>query len=291
MGEEARALLDVGAEQIPAYAFPEAAARALARTAAYADWRARPLGVIPDFDDLDLATARDVCRKAVAERGADWLSPEETRAILTALRLPVPPGGVARTAEQAAELAGQVGFPVALKLASRRLVHKTEVGGVRLNLADDGAVRQAFAEIRHRLEQDGQLDAFEGVVVQPMIAGGVEVMVGVAPDPLFGPVIAFGLGGIHVEVLADVCFRVTPLTDSDAAEMVRSIRGHRLLEGYRGHLPADVPALEEALLRVSRLVEEVPEVRELDLNPIFALPPGMGCVIADARVRVEPGSK
>jgi acetyl coenzyme A synthetase (ADP forming)-like protein len=287
MGEEARTLLDVGAEQIPAYAFPEAAARALAKTAAYADWRARPLGVVPDFDDLDLAAARAVCRTAVAERGAGWLSAEETRAVLTAVRLAVPPGGMAGTAEQAVELAGRVGFPVALKLASRRLVHKTEVGGVWLNLADDGAVRQAFAEIRDRLERGGQLDAFEGVVVQPMIAGGVEVMVGVAPDLSFGPVIAFGLGGVHVEVLADVCFRVTPLTDGDAAEMVRAIRGHRLLEGYRGHPPADIPALEEVLLRVSRLVEEVPEIRELDLNPIFALPPGKGCVIADARVRVE----
>jgi acyl-CoA synthetase (NDP forming) len=128
----------------------------------------------------------------------------------------------------------------------------------------------------------------EGVLVQPMVTGGVEVMVGVTADPLFGPLIAFGLGGIHVEVLGDVCFRVTPLTDRDASEMVRSIRGHRLLEGYRGHPPADVKALEEILLRVSFLVDQVSEITEIDLNPIFAQGPGQGCQIVDARIGVEP---
>jgi acyl-CoA synthetase (NDP forming) len=194
---------------------------------------------------------------------------------------------VARTADAAAALADQVGYPVAVKLASHRLVHKTEVGGVRLGLADAGAVRRAFTEIRDRLRADGALDAMEGVLVQPM-ATGVEVMVGVADDPQFGPLVAFGLGGIHVEILGDVCFRVTPLTDRDAREMVRSIRGHRLLTGYRGHPPGDTKALEEVLLRVGRLVDEVPEVNELDLNPVFALPPGQGCRVVDARVGVRP---
>ena len=207
--------------------------------------------------------------------------------LLTAVRLPLPPGGVATTAEEAVELARRIGFPVAVKLASRQVVHKTEAGGVCLNLADADAVRHAFEEIRDRLARANQLGAMEGVVVQPMIAGGVEVMAGVTQDPLFGPLIAFGLGGVHVEILADVCFRVTPLTDRDAAEMVRAIRGYRLLQGYRGHPPADVEAIQELLLRLSRLVEEIPEIREVDLNPVFALPPGQGCRIADARVRVE----
>ena len=113
-------------------------------------------------------------------------------------------------------------------------------------------------------------------------------MIGVTEDPLFGPLIAFGLGGIYVEILADVRFRVTPLTDRDAQEMVREIRGYRLLEGYRGHAPADIRAIEEVLLRISRLVEDIPEIRELDLNPLFALPPGQGCVAVDARIRVSP---
>jgi acyl-CoA synthetase (NDP forming) len=176
---------------------------------------------------------------------------------------------------------------VAVKLASQRLVHKTEIGGVHLNLRDEGMVRQAFEAIRDRLVRGHNLAALEGVLVQPMISGGTEVMVGVTHDPLFGPLVAFGLGGIHVEILGDVCFRVTPLTDRDAAEMVRGIRGSRLFQGYRGHPSADVAALEEVLLRVSRLVEEIPEIVELDLNPIFALPPGEGCRIVDARVRIE----
>ncbi len=128
----------------------------------------------------------------------------------------------------------------------------------------------------------------DGVIVQPMVRGGVEVLVGVTHDSLFGPLVAFGLGGILVEVLADVCFRVAPLTDRDAAEMVRGIKGFHLLEGYRGHPPADVESLQETLLRISRLAEDVPEIGEIDLNPIFALRPGEGCRIADARIRVRP---
>jgi acyl-CoA synthetase (NDP forming) len=120
-----------------------------------------------------------------------------------------------------------------------------------------------------------------------MLSGGVEVMAGMTEDPQFGPMLAFGLGGIHVEILADVCFRVAPLTDRDAHDMVHSIRGFRLLQGYRGHSPADVLALEEVLLRLSRLVEEVPEINELDMNPIFALPPGQGCRIVDARIGIR----
>jgi acetate---CoA ligase (ADP-forming) len=271
-------------EKIPTYAFPEAAGRVLSKIAAYAEWRAQPEGLIPDFDDLDLPAAREVCRKAVAQRGPGWLSAEETRAVLTAVRLQVPAGGVAATAEEAVELARRIGFPVAVKLALREVIHKTEAGGVCLNLADAGAVRRAFEEIRDRLARANQEGAMEGVIVQPMLGGGVEVMAGVTQDPRFGPLVAFGLGGIYVEVLADVCFRVTPLTDRDAAEMVRAIRGFRLLQGYRGHPPADLDAIEETLLRLSRLVEEIPEIGEVDLNPIFALPPGQGCRIADARI-------
>jgi len=125
-------------------------------------------------------------------------------------------------------------------------------------------------------------------LIEPMISEGVEVMVGMTLDPLFGPLIGFGLGGIHVEILKDVCFRVAPITNLDATEMVRSIRGYRLLEGYRGSPAADIPAIEALLLRVARLVEEVPEISELDLNPVMALPPGRGCQIIDARIRVGP---
>ena len=167
-------------------------------------------------------------------------------------------------------------------------MHKTEIGGVQLNLQDEASVRQGFAAIHDRLAKENRLDAFDGVLIQPMVKGGVELMVGVTQDPSFGPLIVFGLGGIHVEILKDVCFRVTPITDRDANEMVRTIRGDRLLEGYRGHAPADTAAIEDLLLRIARLVEEVPEIAELDLNPVIALAPGQGCLIVDARIRVAP---
>ena len=244
-----------------------------------------------EFDDIDAQAARDTCRKALEQRGAGWLSTEETRGVLLALGLPVAPGGVAHSADDAVEVARSLGFPVAVKLASHQIVHKTEMGGIFLHVQDAAGVQRAFEAIRQRLTEEGKLAAMQGVLVQPMVSGVVEAMVGVITDPLFGPLIAFGLGGVHVEILGDVRFRVTPLTDRDASDMVREIRGYRLLEGYRGHEPADVKALEEVLLRISLLVEEVPEITELDLNPILTRPPGQGCQIVDARLRVEPPNR
>jgi acetyl coenzyme A synthetase (ADP forming)-like protein len=276
-----------GEEQVPNLAFPESPARVLSKLADYAEWRNQPPGMIPDFEDIDPRAAAAICRNVLHDRGTDWLSAEETRKVLAAMALPLPRGGVCGTAEDAARLAREIGFPVAVKLASRQIVHKTEAGGVRLSLRNESSVRQAFRDIRDQLAGRKQLQAMEGVIVQPMISGGVELMIGVTQDPSFGPLIGFGLGGIHVEILKDVCFRVTPITDLDAKEMVRSIRGYRLLEGYRGHPAADLPAIESLLLRVARLVEEVPEIGELDLNPVMALSPGKGCLVIDARIRVQ----
>jgi acetyl coenzyme A synthetase (ADP forming)-like protein len=283
-------LRDAGAgngEKLPNYAFPENAARVLGKLASYAEWRKQPLGLIPEFDDIRPQAARALCQTVLKDRGSGWLGADEARKMLDAFALPLPSSALCRTDQEAAAFARTIGFPVALKLASRQIVHKTEVGGVQLNLKDESAVRAAFAAIHDRLAEENRLTAFDGVLVQPMISGGVEVMVGVAQDPSFGPLIGFGLGGIHVEILKDVCFRVTPITDRDAKEMVRGIHGYRLLEGYRNHPPADIAAIENLLLRVARLVEEVPEIAELDLNPVIALPPGQGCLIVDARIRLE----
>ncbi|MCS6302110.1 MAG: GNAT family N-acetyltransferase [Nitrospira sp.] len=277
----------VRTETIPTYPLPETPALVLSKAVSYGEWRKQRPGMVPDFDDLDLAAARTICAAALSQRGTGWLTTEETRNILNAIGLSIQAGGVAKTADEAAALASGVGYPVAVKLASHQIVHKTEVGGVQLNLKDEQAVRRAFDSMRMYLAETNQLDAMEGVLVQPMVTGGVEVMIGVTEDPLFGPLIAFGLGGIHVEILGDVQFRITPLTDFDAAEMIRGIKGYRLLTGYRGHLPADLEALEETLLRISRLVEEIPQISELDLNPIFTLPPGRGCRVVDARIRVN----
>jgi acetate---CoA ligase (ADP-forming) len=274
-------------ETIPTFPLPEHPAVVLSKAFRYEAWRTEPLGMIQDFDDIDIGTARAICTKVLSQRGPGWLTVEDTRSLLASAKLPLAQGGVARTEDQAAALARDLGFPVAVKLASHQILHKTEMGGVHLNLADEQAVRNSFETIRARLAQENKLEAMEGVLVQPMLSGGVEVMVGVTHDPLFGPLIAFGLGGIHVEILGDVRFRITPLTGNDAAEMVREIKGYRLLQGYRGHPAADVGAIEEVLLRLSHLVEEIPEISELDLNPIIALPPGQGCWIVDARIRVK----
>lgn len=276
----------IDGEIIPAYPLPEMAVRVLGRAAAYETWRRREAGRSPEFPDTDLSSARAICGKALSARGPGWLAADETRGVLAAMRMPLAEGQAATTGEKAAAVAGKMGYPVAVKLASRRLVHKSDVGGVRLNLMDERQVRQAFEEIRERMKKDGTLDDMDGVLVQPMVAEGVETMIGATRDPLFGPLVAFGLGGIHVEVLGDVRFRLAPLTDRDATELVKEIKGYRLLEGYRGRPPADLRAIENLLLRISRLAESVPEITELDLNPVFALPQGKGCLIADARVKV-----
>ena len=276
-----------GGETIPAYPFPEVVGRVLGKVAAYAEWRATDPGAFPEFEDQALDEATEICRTALEERGEGWLTVIEARKVLDRAGLAVAPGGVAETADEAVGIAEEIGYPVAVKLASVEIVHKTEIGGVKLDLEDADAVRGAFEEIERRLAEEGRSGAMQGALVQPMLGGGAEVMMGMSTDPVFGPVLAFGMGGIHVEVLRDVAFRVCPLTDRDAAEMVREIRGYRLLQGYRGHPAADVEALEEALLRLSRAVEHVEAIAEIDLNPVFALEPGEGYRIVDARIRVE----
>jgi acyl-CoA synthetase (NDP forming) len=250
----------------------------LSKTAAYADWKSKPLAMVPGFSDIDIEAARHIVSQAITARSETWLSSEETHGVLRAYGIAQVAGGLAQNSDEAVRIAHSVGFPVALKLSSEHVLHKTESGAIRLNLEDEQSVRDAFDQLRQ--------DDMEGVQVQKMVTTGVELMIGVAPDRLFGPLIAFGLGVIHVDILGDFRFRVTPLTDQDAHEMIREIRGYRLLQGYRGHAAVDVEAVEEILLRISRLVEDIPEVQELDLNPIFGLPPGEGCVVADARLRV-----
>ena len=272
---------------VPSYAFPEAAARVLGRVAEYAAWRREPLGVEPDLPDFDVEAARAVCDGVLEERGGGWLLPDEVSALAAACGLQLVEGRVAKTADEAIAAAAELGYPVAAKLVSRTLVHKTDLGGVQLNLDDAETVRRAFDSILGKLASAGLTEAFEGVLVQPMLDGGVEIMAGMTEDPVFGPLIAFGLGGVHVEVLGDVVFRVCPLTDRDAHAMVQGIRGRKLLEGYRGHPPADEPALEEMLLRLSRLVAEVAEIDDLDINPAFAMPPGEGYRIVDLRVHLR----
>lgn len=278
----------VGGEAIPTFRNPEMPACIVSHTLRHKAWRQQPTPQAPSFADIDLSQAKSICATALSEPGPGWLGTEETAALLTAMKLPLHQGTVAKTEDDAVQAAAKLGYPVAVKLASRHIVHKTEIGAVRLDVKTDQEVRNAYRTIRSRLLQECKLYATEGVLVQPMVANGVQVMVGMTRDPLFGPLIAFGLGGIHVEILGDVQFRVAPLTDRDAADMVRALKGYRLLTGYRGQPGVDIKAIEDVLLRISRLCEEIPEISELDLNPVFALPAASGCKIADARIHVQP---
>jgi acyl-CoA synthetase (NDP forming) len=281
--------LHAGNEVIPAYVFPENAVRALGKVADFARWRAEPPGLLWAFDDIHIEEARTLCQQIVEARGSTWLTGDEVRQVLHAFGLPLAAGTIARTAEDAAALARVLGFPVVAKLSSPHVQHKTDIGGVQVNLFSEQAVRTAFDGIVQRARQHGV--SVDGVLVQPMVAGGVETMIGVTQDRLFGPLVAFGMGGIHVEVLRDMAFRIAPLTDRDVDQLLHSIRGFPLLQGYRGQPPADLDALRETLLRVSRLAENVPEIVELDFNPVIALASGRGCRIVDARIRVGPSRR
>lgn len=278
---------------VPSYAFPESAAIALVNAVRYGRWRASPEGVVPRFDDIDGAQATRVIASALNRKNTSdptWLDPDEAKALLAAYGIQTPNMAVATTPDEAAKAAGRLGYPVAVKLDSPTITHKSDLGGVVLDVRDADGVRAAFEKIAKRLETLGKRSEMTGVTLQPMFQSGVEAVIGVTRDPLFGPLVMFGLGGVHVELLRDVAFRVHPLTDRDAAEMVQSIKGLPLLQGYRGTPLSDVPALQGAILRASQLAGDHPEILEMDLNPVLVHEVGRGCVVLDARIAVRRAS-
>ncbi|MGD9892147.1 MAG: acetate--CoA ligase family protein [Dehalococcoidia bacterium] len=220
------------------------------------------------------------------EQGRTLLNEVESKQLLEQSGIPTSGARLAQTADQAVQIAGELGFPVVLKVLSQDIAHKSDVGGVALNLADADAVRAAFDAMMQSIQAAQPSARIDGVSVQRQAAPGTEVIVGMSKDPQFGPVIMVGLGGVLVEVLRDVAFRLVPLEPRDARDMLHEIKGFPLLEGYRGAPPADLAALESLILNVSRFVEAHPEIDELDLNPVFAYPDG--AVAVDARVIVAP---
>lgn len=272
----------VRAKKIPAYQFPETAAIALARAARYARWRERPERTLPQFEDLRRDEAASIVASAL-QRADGWLTAGETAALLSCYGLPFIEQQIVATPEAAGELADQMNCEIALKVIAPGVLHKTEAGGVRLHLRGKEAVQAAASEIRERLTVQGNPPT--GFVVQRMASSGIEMLVGVVHDQQFGPVVACGAGGVQVELLRDVSIRLTPLSTEDANEMVRSLKTYPLLNRFRGGPAYDVPALEDALLRVSAMVEDLPQIAELDCNPFVVQE--SGAVILDARVRVE----
>jgi acetyl coenzyme A synthetase (ADP forming)-like protein len=255
-----------------AFHYPESAARALGRLAQRAEWLRRPFGAVPALDGIDRERAERVVERALADTEDVWLTPADTRELLLAYGLPLVPEAVAGSADEAVAAAEELGFPVVVKTAAAG-VHKSDVGGLALDLPDADAVREAV----------GRIGA--PVIVQPMIGGGAELLAGLVQDPVFGPLVAFGPGGVFAELIGDATFRTAPLTDVDAEELVTGGKAGRLVRGFRGAPAAHVGALVDLVHRLAQLGEDLPAVAELDLNPVLAL--ADGCVAVDARVRVR----
>jgi len=261
-----------GSSSVAAFAYPESAARALGRVAERADWLRRPLGAIPELEGIDRAAAHDIVERSLARDDDAWLEPAETRALLESYGVPVVGESTADSVEEALAAAREFGYPVVVKTAAPG-AHKTETGGIALDLVDDDAVRAAVERIGIP------------VIVQPMVGGGAELLAGVVQDPVFGPLVAFGPGGVYAELIGEAAFRIAPLTDVDAAELVTSGKAGRLVAGFRGAPAASTAALTDLVHRLARLGEEHPAVAELDLNPVLGLPDR--CLAVDARIRVR----
>ncbi len=291
MGREGlpRGMAELHQARIPAYIFPESAARALAAMEKYRRWLARPAGEVRRFEDVDRGRADRVLSEAVRE-GRTLLPVPQALQVLEAYGIPVAPYRVVSSADEAAAAASELGYPVVLKAVAPGLSHKTEAGAVALDLDEARAVRVAYRDMEVR-SASWEEATMTGAVVQPMVLGGRETIVGMTLEPNFGPLIMFGLGGVYVEALGDVTFRVQPVTDVDAREMVRSIRGARLLEGVRGEPGVAFDRVSEVLERVSQLVGDHPEIRELDVNPFLAFPEAEQCVAVDARILLRSSAE
>ncbi len=266
---------------IPHYILPEWACRAMAGVQEILRLRKETVD-----QPRPLAVDRHTAREVLASAPAGYLTEDQALRVLSAYGLPVPPWHLCRTADEAVAWAETHGYPVTLRVASRQIVHKSEVHGVALDLGDARAVRQAFQNIQQRLA-DARPDAeIAGLVVRRMIPAGHELIVGAKHDAVFGPVVMFGLGGVLVELFGDVSFALAPLGPAAAQRLIRRVRAARLLEGFRGQPPANIDAIAECIVRVGQLAADFPRIAELDINPLLVCPPPLGSQVADVRIRL-----
>jgi acetyltransferase len=272
-------------QRIPNYAFPERAISALHAMARQRDWSGKPAGEYAHFD-VDNQRVREVFAR-VRAAGRVELGEIEAREVIEAYGMRLPKSRLARSPDEAATIAAEIGFPVVMKISSPDILHKSDIGGVRVGVADAASARDSYELIEYRARKYSRDAVIWGVLVQEQVRKGREVLVGVNRDPQFGPLVVFGLGGIYVEVLKDVTFRLAPITRSEASEQVRSIRTYPLLQGVRGEPPADIAAAEEIVLRVSQLVTEFPEIVEMDINPLVIHNQGEGAIVLDARIILQ----
>ena len=268
---------------VPGYIFPESAAKALAGMYRYRQWMERPDGEFQSFE-VDRDAVRGIISEA-RETGTEHLSGPDALEVFKAYGIPTLECRIVNSADAAAEAAQELELPVVMKIESPDIVHKTDVGGVVVDLRTAEEVRVEYDAMVNRVRNAEPEAEINGVLLQPFVRGGRETIIGGTTDPTFGPLLMFGLGGVYVEALKDVVFRVHPLTDLDAEQMVKSIRGYPVLQGIRGEPPSDEEAIRDVILRVSQLMGDNPAISELDINPFLVQPEGG--VALDARVRIE----
>lgn len=270
---------------VPFFMYAEQAVDGLNRLNEQRQWVEKPVGQVVSFD-VDRDRARSIMQASSAD-GRAQLTTRESIDVLDAYGIRVCRSGFATDEEEAVALANQIGYPVVMKMTSKTTSHKTDVGGVRVNIQSADELRAQYRDLIEKLRERGLLDGLEGVIIQEMVKGSREMVCGVATDPQYGHMMMFGLGGVFIEVMKDVTFRMAPLTDIDAQEMIRGVKAYKLLEGARGTTPAQLDQLESVLLRLSQLVTDFPEIEELDINPLIISEKNGEGIAVDGRIKLK----
>jgi acetate---CoA ligase (ADP-forming) len=283
---DARPAIEILEEaNIPHYSFPERAARALAAMARYREWVHRPRTEYRVFTDVQIEQARETIARA-KRQGRSLLLEPEAHDVLKAYGFPMLKYHLAKSEDEALQAAHEIGYPVVLKIVSPDIAHKVDVGGVKLGIHSDAELRDSYRQMLADVQRAKPSARILGVFVQEFIKGGKETILGLKRDPLFGPLLMFGLGGIYVEALRDVTFRMAPIRELGVHRMIRQIRGFKILEGFRGEPPSDIEAIADCLARLSQLATQLEEIVELDINPLVVFEQGRGARVVDARIVV-----
>ena len=274
----------LAAGDVPYYTYAEGSIRALKAMLRFVDWVKSPDGNITKFE-VDKDKAQSIFDK-VKEEGRTNLLEDEGRDILDAYGFPLPQSVVATTEDEAVAAANKIGYPIVMKISSPQIVHKSDAGGVKVNLTNDDETRDGFRTIMENAKKYDSNAEIKGVLIVEMVKGGKEMIIGSKLEPGMGPVVMLGMGGIYVEILKDVTFRLAPLTDQEANDMISSIKTKKLLDGVRGEEPSDINKLSECIQRLSQLVSDFKEIKELDMNPVLVMEKGQGCKILDVRIGI-----
>mgnify|MGYP006099455361 FL=1 len=272
----------LAAGDVPYYTYAEGSIRALKAMLRFVEWVKSPDGDITKFE-VDKDRAKSIFDKVKAE-GRSNLLEDEGREILDAYGFPLPQSIVATTEDEAVDAANKIGYPIVMKISSPQIIHKSDAGGVKVNLTNDDETRDGFRTIMENAKKYDSNAEIKGVLIVEMVKGGKEMIIGSKLEPGMGPVVMLGMGGIYVEILKDVTFRLAPLTDQEANDMISSIKTKKLLDGVRGEEPSDINKLSECIQRLSQLVTDFKEIKELDMNPVLVMEKGEGCKILDVRI-------